>query len=630
MDADGDGFGSGDAVGCGSSFSNDDCDDAQSNIYPGAIEICNYIDDNCNLEADEFVTSTFYADVDGDGFGDADSTQEACELPDGFVTNLEDCDDNALSYDDLDGDGFGSGEISACGTSNNADDCNDDNMNIFPGAVELCNNIDDNCNLEIDEFVTITFYADVDGDGFGDADSTQESCEAPEGFVTNLDDCDDNTLNYDDLDGDGFGSGEWSACGTSNNNTDCNDADNTVYPEANEVCNLSDDDCDEEIDEFVTNTYYLDADGDGFGTDFTDIEACELPVGFVTNFDDCDDNTLSYEDMDGDGFGAGNNTACGSSISNTDCNDMDGAISPGTTEICGDGIDNDCLNGDSICQIVGCTDATACNYNPLANINDLCIYASNEVCDSIDNDCDGEIDEFVTSTFYVDLDGDGFGNADSTMEACSLPLGFVSDNTDCDDSFAGYEDLDGDGFGSGEYAACGTSPNADDCDDTAANISPSANEICNSLDDDCDMEVDEFVTLTFYADVDGDGFGNPDSTMEACTLPIGFVSDNTDCDDNLVGYDDLDGDTYGFGPASACGTVLNNDDCDDASAAIAPNVQEICNLIDDDCDGEIDNGVLIAYYADVDADGFGNAQSVQFGCSPIAGYVSNADDCDDA
>ena len=630
MDADGDGFGSGDAVGCGSSFSNDDCDDAQSNIYPGAIEICNYIDDNCNLEADEFVTSTFYADVDGDGFGDADSTQEACELPDGFVTNLEDCDDNALSYDDLDGDGFGSGEISACGTSNNADDCNDDNMNIFPGAVELCNNIDDNCNLEIDEFVTITFYADVDGDGFGDADSTQESCEAPEGFVTNLDDCDDNTLNYDDLDGDGFGSGEWSACGTSNNNTDCNDADNTVYPEANEVCNLSDDDCDEEIDEFVTNTYYLDADGDGFGTDFTDIEACELPVGFVTNFDDCDDNTLSYEDMDGDGFGAGNNTACGSSISNTDCNDTDGAISPGTTEICGDGIDNDCLNGDSICQIVGCTDATACNYNPLANINDLCIYASNEVCDSIDNDCDGEIDEFVTSTFYVDLDGDGFGNADSTMEACSLPLGFVSDNTDCDDSFAGYEDLDGDGFGSGEYAACGTSPNADDCDDTAANISPSANEICNSLDDDCDMEVDEFVTLTFYADVDGDGFGNPDSTMEACTLPIGFVSDNTDCDDNLVGYDDLDGDTYGFGPASACGTVLNNDDCDDASAAIAPNVQEICNLIDDDCDGEIDNGVLIAYYADVDADGFGNAQSVQFGCSPIAGYVSNADDCDDA
>jgi hypothetical protein len=237
---------------------------------------------------------------------------------------------------------------------------------------------------------------------------------------------------------------------------------------------------------------------------------CSSDLGYVTNFDDCDDSTLSYEDMDGDGFGSGNSTACGSSISNTDCNDADGAISPGTTEICGDGFDNDCLNGDSICQIVGCTDATACNYNPLANINDLCIYASNEVCDSIDNDCDGEIDEFVTSTFYVDLDGDGFGNADSTMEACSLPLGFVSDNTDCDDSFAGYEDLDGDGFGSGEYAACGTSPNADDCDDTAANISPSANEICNSLDDDCDMEVDEFVTLTFYADVDGDGFGNPE------------------------------------------------------------------------------------------------------------------------
>jgi gliding motility-associated-like protein len=629
-DSDGDGYGSADAIGCGVVLNNSDCDDDNASIHPDAVELCNNVDEDCDEEVDEFVTSTFYLDADGDGFGNPSETIESCEIVLGYVANADDCDDALVSFDDQDGDGFGVGLNAACGTSISDDDCNDNDALINPGMVEQCNDIDDDCDIEVDEFVTATFYADVDGDGFGNPNSTANACLLPQGFVENADDCDDSAITYDDLDGDGFGSGESSACGTSDNNTDCNDADNAVYPEANEICNLSDDDCDEEIDEFVTTTYYLDADGDGFGTDITAIEACELPIGYVTNFDDCDDNTLSYEDMDGDGFGAGNSTACGSSISNTDCNDADGAISPGTTEICGDGIDNDCLNGDSICQIVGCMDEAACNYNPLANIDDLCIYASNEVCDSIDNDCDGEIDEFVTSTFYVDLDGDGFGNADSTIEACSLPLGFVSDNTDCDDSFAGYEDLDGDGFGSGEYAACGTSPNTDDCDDTSVNISPSAIEICNSLDDDCDLEIDEFVTLTFYADVDGDGFGNQDSTMEACTLPIGFVSDNTDCDDNLVGYDDLDGDTYGFGQATACGTALNNEDCDDASAAIAPNVQEICNLIDDNCDGEIDENVLVTYYLDADADGFGDPQITQFGCSPIAGYVSNPDDCDDA
>ena len=98
-------------------------------------------------------------------------------------------------------------------------------------------------------------------------------------------------------------------------------------------------------------------------------------------------------------------------------------------------MDNDCSNGDSICQILGCMDPLACNYSSLANVNDNCIYASTEFCDGQDNDCDGEIDEFVTSTFYADADGDGFGDADSTVEACTLPGGFVSDNTDCDDAF---------------------------------------------------------------------------------------------------------------------------------------------------------------------------------------------------
>lgn len=635
MDSDGDGFGSGDAVGCGIASSNDDCDDVQSDVFPGAIEICNSVDDNCDGEVDEFVTTTYFADMDSDGFGNASETIQSCQPVVGYVENAEDCDDAFVGYEDMDNDGFGSGEGSACGTANNGDDCDDENMNIYPEAIELCNNIDDNCNQEVDEFVTITFYVDFDGDGFGDADSTQEGCEAPQGFVANLDDCDDNALSYDDLDGDGFGSGEWSACGTSDNNSDCNDADNTVYPEANEICNLSDDDCDEEIDEFVTNTYYLDADGDGFGTDITAIEACELPVGFVTNFDDCDDNTLSYEDMDGDGFGAGNNTACGSSISNTDCNDADGAISPGTTEICGDGIDNDCLNGDSICQIVGCTDPTAFNFNPAANSDDGTCVPVVEGCTDIQafnynpnantengtciptvlgctdamalnynpsaNTEDGSCIPVITGC--TDVNACNY-NADANIEdgSCYIPVAVYYN---CDTTCINDADLDGvcdeiEVVGCMDPLACNYNMDATD----AAACNYASNEICNNLDDDCDGEIDNGVLIAYYADVDADGFGDAQSAQFGCSPIAGYVSNADDCDDALITYQDNDNDGFGGLGFDACG-VLTNDDCNENDNTINPGAVEICgNNVDENCNGLVNEDCAF----DADGDGYSNLE----------------------
>ncbi|NCW28761.1 MAG: hypothetical protein EBV83_10840, partial [Verrucomicrobia bacterium] len=59
-----------------------------------------------------------------------------------------------------------------------------------------------------------------------------------------------------------------------------------------------------------------------------------------------------------------------------------------------------------------------------------------------------------------------------------------------------------------------------------------APETCNLLDDDCDNQIDEGVQNTYYADVDGDTFGNPTNTILACTLPAGYVTNNTDCNDS--------------------------------------------------------------------------------------------------
>src|SRR5678816_4612436 len=105
---------------------NTDCDDTNSNIHPGAPEICIRDSNNCNGQTDEGVTSTFYADADGDGYGDAAISVQACTAPPGYVADKTDCDDT--------------------------------NSNIHPGAAEICDSKDNNCNGQIDEGVTSTFY----------------------------------------------------------------------------------------------------------------------------------------------------------------------------------------------------------------------------------------------------------------------------------------------------------------------------------------------------------------------------------------------------------------------------------------------------------------------------------------
>ena len=100
-------------------------------------------------------------------------------------------------------------------------------------------------------------------------------------------------------------------------------------------------------------------------------------------------------------------------------------------------------------------------------------------------------DEGVQTAYYMDADADGFGDLTIETLDCVAPTGYVSDTSDCSD--------------------------------LNAMISPAGIEVCNEVDDDCDNEIDEFVQTEFYADGDGDGFGDINTTTYACTVPVGYV-----------------------------------------------------------------------------------------------------------
>jgi len=170
------------------------------------------------------------------------------------------------------------------------------------------------------------------------------------------------------------------------------------------------------------------------------------------------------------------------------------------------------------------------------------------------------IDENGLNTYYEDTDNDGFGDAGSTTMACTAPSGYVSDNTDCDDTddtvFPGATELcdgqdndcngallpteiDGDGDGhvvctidAGGWDGTLSVVGGDDCDDGDINNYPGNTEICDGQDNDCDGMIDENGLNTYYADTDNDGFGDASNSTMACSAPSGFVLDDTDCDDN--------------------------------------------------------------------------------------------------
>ncbi|MBX2929637.1 MAG: BspA family leucine-rich repeat surface protein [Saprospiraceae bacterium] len=235
-------------------------------------------------------------------------------------------------------------------------------------------------------------------------------------------------------------------------------------------------------------------------------------------------------------------------------------------------------------------------------------------------------DALVSNILYADMDGDGFG-AGPAIYACTAQSGYVSNNTDCDDTNADlnpntvwYLDADNDGYYTGAGVTQCASPGAgyrytgilggNDCDDSNPDVNPGATEICNGIDDNCNGMVDDGVSfVTYYQDNDGDGFGNPAMSQSTCDgPPTGYVSNNTDCDDtnpavnpNTVWYLDADNDGYYTGTGvTQCASpgagyrytgILGGNDCDDSNSDVNPGATEVCgNGIDDDCNNEADEG----------------------------------------
>ncbi len=485
-----------------------DCDDANYDRNPGQREVCDDagLDEDCdNLVDDDdpniSAASQFswYTDTDGDGYGDEATVVVACVGPSGWNNTGGDCDDGDVAihpgaqeicdagsvdedcdsfaddadvsvsrssynlwYRDSDSDGYGatSVTISRCdapaGYLSIGGDCNDAVATISPAGTEICDsaNQDEDCDSltddsdpDIAESDKSTWYLDNDSDGYGETSSTTIACDAPTGYSSVGADCDDSAR--------GVNPGAQESCDSADTDEDCDGLTDDSDPSVNDQ-----------------GSWYIDLDADGYGTGSA-TRACDIPAQSAGQSGDCNDSNRSIS--------PGVTEICDSANTDEDCDGLSDDADPSATGKSTVYADNDGDGYGTASQSASQCDISAGQSANNSDCNDSLTAVhpgASEICDSQDNDCDGyaddaDLDGDGIPAWYVDVDGDGYGNDASVLHRCTQPGGAVSTGGDCNDSSTTFSPAAPEVCGDGLDQDC--SNEADDCSVAGTRLLSTAN-----------------------------------------------------------------------------------------------------------------------------------------------------------